>query len=92
MVGYILSSRFYTGDSKWQKTYTTDTIPFAQIRNHGQKPKYHVEDDHPGIISREDFRRVQELIAARVERLTVVPAQEVKLRLLNGLELTERLV
>ena len=66
-VSYILSNRFYTGDSEWQKTYTTDTLPFAQVRNHGQKPKYHVEDDHPGIISREDFRRVQELIAARRE-------------------------
>lgn len=67
MVGYILSNRFYTGDSEWQKTCTTDTVPFAQVRNHGQKSKYHVEDDHPGIISREDFRRVQELIAARRE-------------------------
>ena len=28
----------------------------------------HVEDDHPGIISREDFQRVQDLIAARKER------------------------
>ncbi len=37
------------------------------MKNRGQKPQYHVEDDHPGIVSREDFRRVQELIAARKE-------------------------
>ena len=67
MVGYILSNRFYTGDSVWQKTCATDTLPIQQVKNRGQKPQYHVEDDHPGIISREDFQRVQELIAARKE-------------------------
>lgn len=41
------------------------TLPIRQVKNRGQKPKYAVEDDHPGIISREDFQRAQELIAAR---------------------------
>ena len=68
MVSYILSNRFYTGDSDWQKTCATDTLPIQQVKNRGQKPRYHVEDDHPGIIDREDFQRVQELIAARKER------------------------
>ena len=65
MVSYILSNRFYTGDSDWHKTCATDTLPIQQVKNRGQKPKYHVEDDHPGIISREDFQRVQDLITAR---------------------------
>ena len=68
MVSYILSNRFYTGDSDWQKTCATDTLPFKQVKNRGQKPRYQVEDDHPGIIDRENFQRVQELIAARKER------------------------
>ncbi len=67
MVSYILSNRFYTGDSDWQKTCATDTLPIQQVKNRGQKPRYRVEDDHPGIVSREDFQRVQELIAARKE-------------------------
>ena len=67
MVSYILSNRFYTGDSDWQKTCATDTLPIRQVKNRGQKPKYAVEDDHPGIISREDFQRTQELIIARKE-------------------------
>lgn len=67
MVAYILSNRFYTGDSVWQKTCATGTLPIRQVKNRGQKPQYHVEDDHPGIVSREDFQRVQELIAARKE-------------------------
>lgn len=65
MVSYILSNRFYTGDSDWHKTCATDTLPIRQVKNRGQKPKYYVEDDHPGIISREEFQRVQEQIAAR---------------------------
>ena len=64
-VNYILTNRFYTGDSVWNKSFSNDTLPIQKIKNCGQKPKYHVEDDHPGIISREDFQRVQELIATR---------------------------
>ena len=67
-VHYILTNSFYTGDSVWQKFCTTDTLPFQTVKNRGQQPKYHVEDDHPAIISREDFQRVQELIAKRREQ------------------------
>lgn len=64
-IHYILTNSFYTGDSVWQKFCTTDTLPFQKIKNKGQQPKYHVEDNHPGIISQEDFQRVQKLIAQR---------------------------
>lgn len=64
-VRYILSNRFYTGDSVWQKTYATDALPIRQVKNQGQRPQYHVEDDHPAIINREDFQRVHDLIAAQ---------------------------
>ena len=67
-VNYILTNSFYTGDSVWQKFCTTGTLPFQKEKNRGQQPKYHVEDDHPAIISREDFQRVQELIAQRREQ------------------------
>ena len=30
-VSYILSNGFYTGDSVWQKTYATDTLPIRQV-------------------------------------------------------------
>lgn len=67
-ISYILTNSFYTGDSVWQKTFATDALPIQQVKNHGQKPKYHVDDDHPAIVSREDFQRVQELIALRKEQ------------------------
>jgi hypothetical protein len=34
----------------WQKSFATDDIPFRQVRNNGQKPKYFVEDCHEPII------------------------------------------
>ena len=67
-VHYILTNSFYTGDSVWHKFCTTDTLPFQTVQNRGQQPKYHVENDHPAIISREDFQRVQELIGKRREQ------------------------
>lgn len=64
-VAYILTNISYTGDMIWQKSYATDTIPFQQVRNLGQKPRYFVERSHPAIVSREDFQRVQELMSSR---------------------------
>ena len=32
---YILTNLSYTGDAIWQKTYTTDSLPFRQVKNRG---------------------------------------------------------
>lgn len=67
-VHYILTNISYTGDMLWQKSFATDTIPFRQIQNRGQKPRYFVEDCHPPIVSKEDFQRVQDLMSLRREQ------------------------
>lgn len=64
-ISYILTNIAYTGDAIWQKTYRTDTIPFQKVRNTGQKPRYFVDEANPAIVSKEDFQRVQELMASR---------------------------
>jgi Site-specific recombinases, DNA invertase Pin homologs len=64
-VAYILNNISYTGDMLWQKSFATNDIPFRQVRNTGQKPKYFVEDCHEPIISKEDFERVQALFQSR---------------------------
>ena len=64
-VAYILTNISYTGNMIWQKSYATDTIPFQQVRNRGQKPRYFVEHSHPAIVSSEDFQRVQKLMSFR---------------------------
>jgi hypothetical protein len=64
-VAYILTNISYTGDMIWQKSFATDDIPFRQLRNNGQKPKYFVENCHEPIISKEDFEWVQTLMQSR---------------------------
>ena len=69
-ISYILTNPAYTGDSVWNRSFRSDTIPFPMVINHGQKPKYNVENSHPAIIDHVDFQRVQTLIAARKEQFT----------------------
>ena len=66
MVAYILSNERYIGDSLWQKTYTTDTLPYQHLRNHGEREMYYAEGTHPAIIEKEVFYAVQELIQQRI--------------------------
>ena len=66
-ISYILSNERYIGDSIWQKTYATDTLPACQVKNHGERPKYYVEATHQPIIEKEVFQAVQELKNKRKE-------------------------
>ncbi len=66
-ISYILTNITYTGDQLWQKSYATDTIPYRQVVNRGQKPKYYAENCCPALISKEEFRLVQELLQKRKE-------------------------
>ena len=54
----ILGNEKYVGDMLQQKAYKNEAE--RQVRNWGQMPKYFVKDSHPGIISREDWDKVQE--------------------------------
>ena len=67
-ISYILTNERYTGDSLWQKTYATDTLPTRQVRNHGEREQYFAEATHAPIIEKEIFRAVQELKKERVEK------------------------
>ncbi len=59
-INYILRNERYIGYALFQKYCTTETLPFTNKRNHGQKPQYYVEDTNPAIISKEDFYAIQE--------------------------------
>ena len=61
-VGYILTNERYIGDALFQKSYTTDTLPFICKLNRGKKAQYYVEDMNPPIISKADFEAAQKLI------------------------------
>lgn len=64
-VDYILNNERYMGDALLQKSYTTETLPFRRKKNHGELPKYYVENSNPPIVSSEIYSSVQELQKAR---------------------------
>lgn len=53
------------GDALLQKKYTTETLPFRKVRNHGAKTQYYVENANPAIVSREIYETAQKLQKAR---------------------------
>ena len=64
-VRYILTNEKYTGDSLWQKTYTSDTLPATRHKNTGEHEQYYAVGTHPPIIPRETFDQVQTLMQKR---------------------------
>ena len=50
----------YYGDALLQKTITVDFLTHKRIENKGQLQKYMINDNHPPIISKEVFDKVQD--------------------------------
>lgn len=67
-VRIILTNIYYTGDKILQKTYRDNHINKKTKINHGEKAQYYVQDSHEGIISKEDFGKVQEMMRSKVKR------------------------
>lgn len=58
----MLRNEKYCGDVLMQKTYTVDCFSHKSVRNRGQRPQYRLTDDHPAIIPRSDWMKVQTLL------------------------------
>ena len=65
MILRILQNEVYAGDVLRQKTYVADCISKTVKKNTGELPQYYIMDNHPAIIPREIFNRVQEEFARR---------------------------
>ena len=61
----ILTNEKYKGDALLQKTYIANCITKKSKRNNGELPMYYVENNHPAIIERAVFDRVQEEVSRR---------------------------
>ena len=61
----ILTNERYMGDAVINKTFTVDCISKKTKRNNGERAKYYVENNHPAIIDRVTFGKVQEEVARR---------------------------
>ena len=68
----ILTNEKYIGDALLQKTYITDCITKKVKKNQGERPMYYVENNHPAIISRETFDRVQAEMTRRSSKRKVL--------------------
>lgn len=61
----ILKNEKYCGDALLQETYVTDCVSKKVKKNNGEKPMYYIQDNHPVIVPREIYRRVQEKMSRR---------------------------
>ncbi len=66
-IQYILSNEKYIGDGLFQKSYTTNGLPFKRVPNRGEKAKYYVENYNPRVINKEAFVKAQNLREIRAE-------------------------
>ncbi len=64
-IHYILTNERYIGNSLWQKTYTSDTLPTTRHKNKGEHEQYYAVGTHPPIIPREIFDQAQKLLKKR---------------------------
>lgn len=55
----MLTNEKYTGDALSQKTFIPNVLDKKAVKNTGQLPQYYVTDNHPAIIPKEIFKRVQ---------------------------------
>ena len=72
-VRYILSNERYIGDSLFQKKYIADPLSHKSVRNHGERDQYYIHNTHEGIISRENFQKVQESFQNQSPRRSKTP-------------------
>jgi DNA invertase Pin-like site-specific DNA recombinase len=64
----ILTNEAYIGDILTNKTFKPDFLSRNSVINKGQRSQYYIEGHHEGIVDRDTFERVGELIKSRVRK------------------------
>ena len=89
----ILQNEKYVGDILLQKTYTADFLEGKVKKNNGELPQYYIRDNHPAILTREEFTGIQEELARRRSKRPVhSKSKSNKGRFTSKYALSERLV
>lgn len=65
----ILKNEKYMGDCLAQKTVTLDFLTHKRVRNKDHQPQFLVRNNHPAIISEEDWNAVQQELKRRSKML-----------------------
>jgi len=60
-ISSTIENERYTGDSLWQKSYTTEAFPFKRKRNNGEVAQYHITNTHPAIITKDIFEMANKI-------------------------------
>jgi site-specific DNA recombinase len=68
VVKCILKNPVYEGDLLFQKTYTTEGVPFTRKHNDGELAQYVITDNHEPIITREEAKAVRQLYEYRRQK------------------------
>ena len=68
LVQNLLRNERYVGDALLQKTYIKDVISRKVEKNNGELPQYYIQNNHPAIIERDIWNKVQEEIARRAAK------------------------
>ena len=61
----MLKNEKYAGDALLQKYYTANYLTKEMRKNNGEVQQYFVRNDHPSIVSHEDFEQAQRMLAER---------------------------
>lgn len=61
----MLTNEKYKGDFILQKYYTPDNRRNKSIKNNGAVQSYYIEENHPAIISKDDWEKVQLILQRR---------------------------
>ena len=89
----ILQNEKYVGDILLQKTYTADFLEGKVKKNNGELPQYYIRDNHPAILTREEFSQIQEELARRRSKQPAnAKSKTNKGRFTSKYALSERLV
>ena len=61
----ILRNEKYCGDVLMQKSFTLDCFSHKTVKNRGERPQYRLKNNHPAIIRRDAWEKVQEMMLQR---------------------------
>ncbi len=67
-INNMLRNEKYKGDFILQKYYTPEDKRNRTVRNKGELQSYYISENHPAIISREDWDRVQTILDEKIKK------------------------
>ena len=74
----VIKNEKYIGDILMGKTFTVDPITKRRLANFGESDKYHIENHHEPIISREDFEKAQGIRLRRAQNRNTIANKDRK--------------